>query len=375
MTKLPNHPLSNGPTTPGSHSQSFDGSTYFNTVTPEILHFPVTRLAESSLDPWLIAGPASPGSSTLSMSPSQDIVTPPSEEFYDAPYPEQLPLPAYQFLEQLQPLCCGYTSHPIWKNTSEEWRRNYAASELWNAQPFVAQPWITNQSESYTSPVMSNDLAYADNGSNSLYLYAAQIPCPVLETDQASAAAGSGGSPPSVSGGEESSEDDSDWNEDESNPDKSGTLRSRSKPRTRTSRPHVERWPIPVNSIQQSETRGYRCNMPDCASTFLRPEHLRRHYRSKHTGERNFKCEVPDCQTPGFSRGDNMREHYWTHLERGGRNGKNQKFTLEQLRDILGPSNKKLYRRLRVKHRQHMEKEILKKRRIARPAFVVKSKL
>ncbi len=375
MMEIPNRPTSKGPTSPGSHPQFFDGRSYFNAVAQEIIQIPVTRLAESSLDPWLMAGSASPGSSTLSTSPSHDITTPPSEQYYETPFPEQLPLPSYHFLEQPQPLRCGYTSHAVWKSSSEDWERNYAETELWNAQPFVAQPWIPIPTGGHVNPNVSNGLAYPDNGDHLPYTYVAQSHPAAPKLGQISPATGSDGSILSGSDSDDSSDDDSDWSEDLSKSDQSGASTSRSKSRTKSSRPHVERWPVPVNSIQQPETRGYKCNMPDCSIAFLRPEHLRRHYRSKHTMERNFKCQIPGCQTPGFSRGDNLRDHYWTHLDRGGRNGKNQKFSLAELKEYLGPHNKKLTRRLRAKHKLHMEKEIQKKRRVARPAFVVKSRL
>ncbi|KAF1348335.1 hypothetical protein EJ07DRAFT_23707, partial [Lizonia empirigonia] len=59
--------------------------------------------------------------------------------------------------------------------------------------------------------------------------------------------------------------------------------------------------------------RGYVCNVPSCGTSFVRPEHLRRHLRSKHSsGNKPFPCKVPACGTH-FSRGDNLRDHYWTH--------------------------------------------------------------
>jgi hypothetical protein len=73
-----------------------------------------------------------------------------------------------------------------------------------------------------------------------------------------------------------------------------------------------------------------------------------------------------------FSRGDNLRDHYWTHLSRGGRAGVNKKMTLEELKVILGPKEKKLIRRLREKQKAHLAKQ---SRKLSRPAYVVRSRL
>jgi hypothetical protein len=93
-----------------------------------------------------------------------------------------------------------------------------------------------------------------------------------------------------------------------------------------------------------------------CDQRFVRPEHLRRHMKTTHGTSRPHSCKVPGCEK-SFSRGDNLRDHYWTHIQRGGRIGKNQKMSLAELKEILGPKEKKLVRKLkerlhklRVKH-------------------------
>ncbi|KAF2787028.1 hypothetical protein K505DRAFT_219019, partial [Melanomma pulvis-pyrius CBS 109.77] len=58
--------------------------------------------------------------------------------------------------------------------------------------------------------------------------------------------------------------------------------------------------------------RGYVCDGLGCGATFVRPEHLRRHVNSKHTDEKNHGCKVDGCKKL-FTRGDNLRDHYWTH--------------------------------------------------------------
>ena len=70
-----------------------------------------------------------------------------------------------------------------------------------------------------------------------------------------------------------------------------------------------------------------------------------------------------------------MRDHYWTHLDRGGRQGKNRKFAFAELKKLLGPKEKKLIRRLRQKQRQHEEREKLKKQHTPRSAHVERLRL
>jgi hypothetical protein len=135
----------------------------------------------------------------------------------------------------------------------------------------------------------------------------------------------------------------------------------------------VDRWAVMVNTVQESGARGYVCDIPDCRTAFVRPEHLRRHFKSKHIPNRDFVCKVPECRTE-FARGDNLRDHYWTHLLRGGRAGKNKKMTLPELKVILGPKEKKLIRRLRDKQKAHIQKQ-KQKRRVIRPAYTERSML
>jgi hypothetical protein len=59
-----------------------------------------------------------------------------------------------------------------------------------------------------------------------------------------------------------------------------------------------------------------------------------------------------------FSRGDNLRDHYWTHVNRGGRAGKNIKMSLTELKTILGPKEKLLVKRLKMKLHNNQAKQI-----------------
>ncbi|KAG9185020.1 hypothetical protein G6011_00011 [Alternaria panax] len=109
------------------------------------------------------------------------------------------------------------------------------------------------------------------------------------------------------------------------------------------------------------ERRQYWCPLMDkkdpqipCAKTFQRPEHLQRHVITVHGEDKCHLCKV--CPRL-FSRRDNLREHYWTHLTRGGRAGKNTKMSLPELKAILGPKEKLLVRRLKRKLLNHQARQ------------------
>jgi hypothetical protein len=61
-----------------------------------------------------------------------------------------------------------------------------------------------------------------------------------------------------------------------------------------------------------------------------------------------------------------MKDHYWTHIERGGRAGKNKKMSMPELFAILGPKEKSLKRKLKLKFARSQD-------RAQRP--IVRSKL
>lgn len=112
--------------------------------------------------------------------------------------------------------------------------------------------------------------------------------------------------------------------------------------------------------------RKHLCTIQSCGSTFVRPEHLRRHVSTKHAPDKEHCCKVPGCKIR-FSRSDNLRYHYWTHLQREGRAGKNKKFTLAKLESILGPKQEKLVQHLGEQLKRHKAKAKTKKARTTRP--------
>ncbi|KAF2865376.1 hypothetical protein BDV95DRAFT_599834 [Massariosphaeria phaeospora] len=74
-------------------------------------------------------------------------------------------------------------------------------------------------------------------------------------------------------------------------------------------------------------------NGKTCPLRFVRIEHLRRHMRV-HEGVRSFKCRIPQC-LKAFSRRDNYHDHYWTHVKRPGRGGRNQKMSIAAIGEIV----------------------------------------
>lgn len=61
-------------------------------------------------------------------------------------------------------------------------------------------------------------------------------------------------------------------------------------------------------SLTEDPSKTFVCNI--CGRRFRRQEHLKRHYRSLHTGEKPFECA--DCGKK-FSRSDNLSQHQRTH--------------------------------------------------------------
>ncbi|KZM18310.1 uncharacterized protein EKO05_0006811 [Ascochyta rabiei] len=376
---LPFRSAPNGPPTPNSRQHTFDETSFFNTAPQEHFSVPVSGGAEGSLDTWLmdIPAPSSPESSRMSVSPSQGIATPPSDTFYSPPYPEQLPVYAYDLPEQPQPLRSYSTSHPEWVDNAGNWQRNHSEGVLWGTPSFVAQPWTPNL---YSGNAPSNvNQTHTSNAALASFMYPAQDHFPTSEVIQTNSAVEADEGSPSyedLTDNEDTSDENSDSSEEEpdDNQAESSPSGSRLISNLGSARIQVDRWTIPVNSIQQSDTRIYVCNVPNCHTPFQRPEHLRRHVRSKHTDLRPFLCKVPACKK-GFSRGDNLADHYWTHLERGGRSGVNKKMSLSELRVILMPGGKKIVRKLRDKLQKHAERERQKKLQVLRLAHPVRAML
>jgi hypothetical protein len=138
--------------------------------------------------------------------------------------------------------------------------------------------------------------------------------------------------------------------------------RNHRRSRTRTRAMELEKWAL-RNSIPAAlRTKLYECPLKHkqcadspCPKRFERLEHLRRHVRTVHGDERPHTCKV--CSR-AFSRGDNLREHYWTHVARDGKVGHNKRMAISQLKTILGPEERRLVRRLRIKLKMRPAKRV-----------------
>jgi hypothetical protein len=106
----------------------------------------------------------------------------------------------------------------------------------------------------------------------------------------------------------------------------------------------------PVSSIPQKQFECYysiqvRTESYACKKRFSRPEHLRRHMRTVHSDQKDKICKFPGYKK-SFSRADNLQDHYWTHLDKGGRYGYNVQLSLEELERVLCPKEQDVYDRI-----------------------------
>jgi len=184
-------------------------------------------------------------------------------------------------------------------------------------------------------------------------------------------------SPPGQSstgdGSEQESEGDSENDMCDDSDGSEGQSTSKTKSKVENPGFMTSKWFIGrTNTCNDEESRCFLCPLTGhldvrgkaCNARFVRPEHCRRHVKTVHGEERDHHCKVPGCNK-GFSRGDNLRDHYWTHLHRGGRIGRNDKMSLAELKAILGKSEKNLVRKLRMK---------MEKNKIQHPGGLVKAK-
>ncbi|ORY87588.1 hypothetical protein BCR37DRAFT_331686, partial [Protomyces lactucae-debilis] len=56
--------------------------------------------------------------------------------------------------------------------------------------------------------------------------------------------------------------------------------------------------------------KAFQCDVKGCEKRFRRSEHLKRHIRSLHTGEKPYPCST--CGKT-FSRTDNLTQHMRVH--------------------------------------------------------------
>jgi hypothetical protein len=102
-----------------------------------------------------------------------------------------------------------------------------------------------------------------------------------------------------------------------------------------------------INSTPCPPCKPFKCQLNAqgsqekevCGQRFKRIEHLRRHMSTVHSNLRT-ECKVPLCRK-GFSRWDNLYDHYWTHVDLG-KPGRNLKLSLGQLEQILWPRDRRI---------------------------------
>ncbi|ORY16801.1 hypothetical protein BCR34DRAFT_556661 [Clohesyomyces aquaticus] len=99
----------------------------------------------------------------------------------------------------------------------------------------------------------------------------------------------------------------------------------------------------------------YPCNWQTprgkCTTRFSRIEHLKRHHQA-HEGKIWYYCKVPKCPKR-FNRKDNLNDHYFTHVEREGSTGKNDRYSLAYIEKLT--KSRQLSRKLRQKLRKAQE--------------------
>ncbi|KAH7401229.1 hypothetical protein BKA66DRAFT_405569 [Pyrenochaeta sp. MPI-SDFR-AT-0127] len=253
------------------------------------------------------------------------------------------------------------------------WHQNGSGVSIWAEQLYLSS-WGSNN---YTNPSISALQPSFPPLSNRLTTLLAH-PVPLHYSSDTNIKSASFTSSPNtivdtiVNGGDSDSDSDSSNSEDESdcgqNKRSHCSTNTRHQGRQNTS-PVLKlgKWTAPVDPYDQTDQRHYLCpfsskadpNGGICRQRFVRPEHLRRHVKTVHGTAREYTCKVPKCRR-AFSRGDNLRDHYWTHLSRGGRAGRNDKMSLEELKVILGPKERKLLRRLKAKLNKHKNRGMLR---------------
>mgnify|MGYP003624103252 CR=1 FL=1 len=308
---------------------------------------PASGISELAFSPWLVE--PSPAASTMSRSSSL------SGSDYMSTTPELMQTTSahlghtvmYQSVSQPEYMARdpNYVSNP-----EQAWHRQYnegyvqPGPYMWNGSMYECAP--LPPVEYYAPPYMTGG---SSSSAPTAETQRATRPPPNSAPARSDAAESCSGS--------ESDSDDSDYDDDDSS-----YSQSRAKSASKTKDPlfasmlKLGRWSVGDPFAQALEERRYHCHLIDekhperrpCNKRFQRPEHLRRHLKTVHGHQQPYQCKVPLCNRP-FSRGDNLRDHYWTHLARGGRAGKNEKMTFLELKAILGPKERKLAKKLKQK--------------------------
>ncbi|KAF2026206.1 hypothetical protein EK21DRAFT_115995 [Setomelanomma holmii] len=351
---------SQGPDYHRANHASFDGHTA-QRLPDEYALSPASGPVDLAFNPWLVG--ASPTSSPMSRGSS------PSGSDYPTTPPQLNSAPSYSdhpavYHQMNQPRQEYMVRDPNCISNSENtWNRQYNNSyvqppaHFWNggayggsllaSTNYYVPPYIDLATPSSPQLVASNRAAR-----NSSDLAKRKSP----KDDSGSSSSSSSGS----------DSDDADYEDEDPDYIKArSNAGSKSKDAASASMFKLGKWSMGIDPLTHAlDERRYHCSFVSedgvpCDSRFQRPEHLRRHSRTVHGTLQEYVCKVPGCHRP-FSRGDNLREHYWTHLERGGRAGKNSKWSFPELKAILGKGERRLAKKLKQKLMKQQKRGLIK---------------
>ena len=323
-----------------------------------------------AFDPWVLEEPpcSSPHSIASSMGHSECVDTPPHSD-----------VAIYDVLEpHFQDIQDPPISHTAWKSEPEQlWQPAYGETPSWCSESYMLPYYVDPSHDQLPLQPMNSYIPSSPTSAYDSYTanaegFVSQYEHILAERVDSMPFRFRGTAKTEDIDGNRESDSASDSESDDSDYDDSASQGS-SNPTTKDQRAarnvmNLGRWSTNVIDPYTiaSEQRQYECPMQDtshakpvpCQKRFLRPEHLRRHVKTVHSKVRLHMCKVADCERP-FSRGDNLRDHYWTHLERGGRSGKNSKMSFLELKAILGPRERKLAKRLKQRLNRERERQMM----------------
>lgn len=350
-----------GSVTPELRQGSFGENPAFHDLVHNYSGAQMTKSAEGIFDPWLLeqANCGSSLSTSSSISRSERVLTP-----VDPGHA------VYNLLDQPDAIPDNNLSGCWVEPHQTNWQQHYPEGDVWSAQTPI-HSWCGGGGYiSLPPPTMEptyQPVNQETTPSFSLPLQSNLTGAPAVDSApfrlaEASTTIGRDDS----SADTDSASDDSDYEESNTNYSQAKSTSSKRRSNQKYSPVlNLGKWSMVVDPFAPPEQRNYVCNLEVnnrsgaahfCQQRFVRPEHLRRHMKTVHGNHRDYPCKVPRCPKV-FSRGDNLRDHYWTHLSRGGRAGKNEKMSLEDLKAILGPKERKLLKILKRKLQKHKAKQ------------------
>jgi hypothetical protein len=334
-------------------------------------HTPGSTHADLAFSPWLMEVPTYTASlsRTSSLSGSEYTSTPPT---YAEP-------PMYHTVDQTLPPAANYMARePQYVNNQElNWQPHLSGSGASSSLPHLPQHPVSSwQPCDYASPSLAPRFNFEHFLDAPLLPYMGNAPSSVPQSRQAdqctppkdkATVRPSDVNSPTSSSNSDFDSDDSESDDSDSNAGQRKGSCSNSASQYKSGQVmKLGKWSMIMDpySAMHPPARHFVCPLTDkddnngrpCQKRFARPEHLRRHINTVHGGNRNHLCKIPTCNK-AFSRSDNLRDHYWTHLERGGRIGKNDKMSLGELKEILGPKEKKLIKKLKKRLAENQMKQ------------------